>query len=71
MGPGEDAVTDTEARVRGVTGVRVVDASLMPRTVTGNLNAPILMMAEKISDRMRSRDPLPPSRAGYYRARPA
>jgi choline dehydrogenase len=69
MGAGDDAVTDTEARVRGVTGLRVVDASLMPRSVTGDLNAPILMMAEKISDRIRGRDTLPPSRAGYYSAR--
>jgi choline dehydrogenase len=68
MGPGEDAATDAEGRVRGVAGLRVVDASILPRNVTGNLNAPIVMVAEKISDRIRGLDPLPPSPAGYYRA---
>jgi choline dehydrogenase len=68
MGPGDDAVTDNEARVKGVTGLRIVDASIMPKSVTGNLNAPIIMMAEKIADRIRGREPLSPSRASYYRA---
>jgi choline dehydrogenase len=68
MGPGDDTVTDNEARVKGVTGLRIVDASIMPKSVTGNLNAPIIMMAEKIADRIRGREPLSPSRASYYRA---
>lgn len=68
MGTGEDAVTDGEARVRGVAGLRIVDASIMPKNVTGNLNAPIIMMAEKISDRIRGLPPLAPSPVGYYRA---
>ena len=68
MGTGDDAVTDAEGRVTGVAGLRVVDASIMPRVVTGNLNAPVVMMAEKLSDRIRGRAPLPPSTAGYYRA---
>jgi choline dehydrogenase len=67
MGADGDAVVDSEARVTGVTGLRVVDASIMPRVVTGNLNAPVLMMAEKISDRIRGARPLPPSDAAYYR----
>jgi choline dehydrogenase len=67
MGPGDDAVTDDEGRVRGVAGLRVVDASLMPRTVTGNLNAPVVMLAEKISDRVRGRVPLPAASAGLPR----
>jgi choline dehydrogenase len=68
MGPGDDAVTDHEGRVRSVTGLRVVDASVFPRNVTGNLNAPVIMVAEKLSDRIRGLTPLPPSEAPYYRA---
>lgn len=68
MGPGDDAVTDGEGRVKAVDGLRVVDASILPTNVTGNLNAPIIMTAEKISHRIRGRAPLPPSDAGYYRA---
>ncbi len=67
MGAGDDAVTDGEGRVRAVAGLRVVDASIMPRNVTGNLNAAIIMLAEKITDRIRGRDSLAPSHAGYYR----
>jgi len=68
MGPDDDAVTDNEGRVKAVGGLRVVDASTMPRNVTGNLNAAIIMLAEKISDRIRGRAALPPSEAGYYGA---
>ena len=70
MGADSDpnCVTDGAGRVRGVGALRVVDASIMPTSVTGNLNAPIVMMAEVIADRIRGRQPLPPSTAGYYRA---
>jgi len=47
------AVTDPAGIVHGVTGLRVVDASLMPRLPGGNTNAPTIMMAEKISAEMR------------------
>jgi choline dehydrogenase len=70
MGIGENSVVDGQGRVHGVAGLRVVDASIMPRVITGNLNAPVLMMAEKISDAIRGRDPLAPSGADVYR-RPA
>ncbi len=45
-------VTDGEGRVTGLTGLRVVDASLMPTIVGGNTNAPVIMMAERIARRM-------------------
>ncbi len=66
MGEGDDAVTDGQGRVHGLTGLRVVDASLMPEIITGNLNATVIAMAEKIADQIRSREPLPPSDAPYY-----
>jgi choline dehydrogenase-like flavoprotein len=53
MGSDEMAVTDSAGRVHGVAGLRIVDASLMPRIVSGNTNAPTIMMAEKIAGRMR------------------
>jgi choline dehydrogenase-like flavoprotein len=53
MGVDDMAVTDLAGRVRGVAGLRVVDASLFPRLIGGNTNAPVIMMAEKISAAMR------------------
>ncbi|MCH7639587.1 MAG: choline dehydrogenase [Bacteroidetes bacterium] len=47
MGADEDAVVDLELRVRGVDGLRVADASVMPKVINGNTNAPTMMIAEK------------------------
>jgi len=55
MGKDEASVVDPEARVRGVEGLRVVDASIMPSIIAGNTNAPVMMMAENVSRMMLGR----------------
>ena len=59
MGTNEDAVLDPELKVRGVESLRVVDAASMPDLVSGNINAAVLMIAEKASDLIKGVDPLP------------
>lgn len=55
MGMGPNSVVDPQFRVRGVEGLRVVDASAMPDLVSAHINACVLMMAEKASDMIRGR----------------
>jgi choline dehydrogenase len=60
------AVVDPEGRVIGTQALRVVDSSIMPSITTGNLNAPTIMLAEKLADAILAKEPLPPSEAPFY-----
>jgi choline dehydrogenase len=57
MGPDSDpmAVVDDQLRVHGMTGLRVIDASIMPRMISANLNASTMMIADKASDLIRGK----------------
>ena len=66
MGASDDAVVDAALRVRGVDGLRVADASIMPTIIGGNTHAPVVMIAEKAADMIRGRPPLPPADLGAF-----
>ena len=56
-------VVDSQLRVRGLTGLRVIDSSVFPTEPNGNLNAPTIMLAERASDLVKGTPTLPPSDA--------
>jgi choline dehydrogenase len=66
MGGDDRAVVDAEMRVHGIAGLRVVDASVMPQIISGNLNAPVQMIAERAADFMRGREPLAAFHAKFH-----
>lgn len=69
MGAEDDpmAVVNNKMEVFGVENLRIVDASIMPRIVSGNLNGPTVMIAEKAADIILGNPPLPKSTAPVYK----
>ena len=63
MGEDDMAVVDSETRVRGIDGLRVVDSSIFPTIPNGNLNSPTIMTAERAADIIKGKGMLDPSEA--------
>jgi choline dehydrogenase len=63
MGEDEMAVVDSETKVHGIHGLRVVDSSIFPTIPNGNLNSPTIMVAERAADIILGNKPLAPSLA--------
>jgi len=71
MGTDSMSVVDPDTmRVHGASGLRVVDASVMPSITNGNIYAPVMMIAEKAADLLLGNTPLPAERPDWYRHRP-
>jgi choline dehydrogenase len=71
MGVDDMSVVDPGGmRVHGVTGLRVVDASVMPYVTNGNIFAPVMMVAEKAADLILGNTPLPPVAVPFHRHEP-
>ena len=69
MGQDELSVVDPECRVRGIRGLRVADASIMPVIPSANLNCPTMMIGEKAADMIAGKPALPPSNLPYFEER--
>ena len=66
----KSSVVDKNLSVHGVSGLRVVDASIFPRITNGNINAPSIMAGEKASDMILGKDPLPRSNLTPFKSEP-